>query len=461
MPTTIIQDLLSVLTPEQVMTGDQLKDRYHHIWHMDQPLAAMALVLPTSTSEVSAIMKVCHAHGQTVSVFGGLTNLVGGTEVSAQDVVVSLERMNKIVEIDTDARTVTAEAGVILEHLHDAVEEAGLLFPLTYGAKGSAQVGGMLANNAGGLRVLKYGMARALTLGVEAVLADGTIITSLKKIIKDNSGYDLKQLFIGSEGTLGIITQAVLRLVEISPARCSAFVALDDYDSVVRFLKHVDAGLGGKLSGYELIWGNTYVQMTSPPARMQPPIPHGHNFYVLVESLGTDYQQDYDTLEQLVIAAVELGIVEDGAMATSDADLEWFWTIREDVHVIASQCTYDQHYDISMPVGAIGETIRDVKAQLLKLDGVDAVYPFGHIADGNMHLIVDKQDTSDTLRHQINQVVYPPLKALGGSVSAEHGVGLHKKAYLKYCRTEGEIALMRTLKAAMDPKGILNPGRIF
>jgi FAD/FMN-containing dehydrogenase len=194
---------------------------------------------------------------------------------------------------------------------------------------------------------------------------------------------------------------------------------------------------------------------------MQPPIPHGHNFYVLVESLGTDYQQDYDTLEQLVIAAVELGIVEDGAMATSDADLEWFWTIREDVHVIASQCTYDQHYDISMPVGAIGETIRDVKAQLLKLDGVDAVYPFGHIADGNMHLIVDKQDTSDTLRHQINQVVYPPLKALGGSVSAEHGVGLHKKAYLKYCRTEGEIALMRTLKAAMDPKGILNPGRIF
>lgn len=461
MPISIIQELTTALSHEQVLTGDRLSDRYHHIWHMDQGLDVLALVLPTSTDEVSAVMKVCHAHGQTVTVFGGLTNLVGGTEVSDDDVVLSLERMNRIVEIDTDARTVTAEAGVILENLHDAVNECGLLFPLTYGAKGSAQVGGMLANNAGGLRVLKYGMARALTLGVEAVLADGTVISSLKKIIKDNSGYDLKQLFVGSEGTLGIITQAVLRLVEVSPARCSAFVALQDYDSVVRFLKHVDAGLGGKLSGYELIWGNTYTQMTSPPARMQPPIPHGYNYYVLVESLGNDYQQDYDNLEQLVIAAVEQGMVEDGAMATSDADLEWFWTIREDVHVIASQCTYDQHYDISMPVGAIGETIHTIKAQLLKIEGVDAVYPFGHIADGNMHLIVDKQDDTAVLRHRINEVVYLPLQQLGGSVSAEHGVGLHKKAYLKYSRSEAEIDLMRTLKSAMDPKGILNPGRIF
>lgn len=461
MSMTILTAISEVLTTDQILTGDQLEERYHHIWHMDEPLQVLAMVLPTTTGEVSAILRLCHQHGQTVSVFGGLTNLVGGTEVRSSDIVLSLERMDQIVEIDQQARTVTVEAGVILEHLHKQVEEHGLSFPLTYGAKGSAQVGGMLASNAGGLRVLKYGMARNLTLGVEAVLADGTIISSLKKIIKDNSGYDLKQLFIGSEGTLGIITKAVLRLVEQSPARCSALVAMEDYDSVVRFLKAVDSGLGGKLSGYELIWGNSYEKMTTPPARMQPPIPHGHKFYVLVETLGTTYQQEYEELERLVISAVEDGVVADGAMATSDTDLDWFWTIREDVYVIASQCTYDQHYDISMPIGAIGKTITTIKNDLLDIDGVAAVYPFGHIADGNMHLIVDKQNPSPELRHAINEVVYAPLQALGGSISAEHGIGLHKKAYLHYSRSQEEIDLMRTMKRALDSKGILNPGRIF
>ncbi len=457
----IVTLLRQKLGTEKVLSSTQIRDRYVHIWRMGIPLYAKAVVLPNSTEDVADIMKICHANNQPVVVHGGLTNLVGGTETQAKEVVISLEKMNVIEEVDEKSRTMTVQAGVVLENAQLAAKEKNLLFPLNFGAKGSAQVGGIISTNAGGLKVFRYGMTRNLVLGLEAVLADGTIISSLKKIIKDNSGYDLKQLFIGSEGTLGIVTKAVLKLVEAPKSRTSAFVAFDEYDRVVDFLKYMDAGLAGTLSSFELIWQETYKAMTSPPASVKPPLPQHYKYYVLLEGLGSHQVNDQARLQELLEVAFENEMILDAAVADGAADLKWFWTIREDVHVVKKQANNDHHFDISLPIALIGQTIAEITESLQQISGVERIFPFGHIADGNIHFIIGKKDTSTDLRNRINQAVYQPLKALGGSVSAEHGIGLDKKQYLSYCRTEEEINLMRTLKLALDSKSILNRGKVI
>jgi FAD/FMN-containing dehydrogenase len=458
---SIINQLITAFEEGQILTNEAVKERYHHIWHMDESLHAKAIVLPKSTQEVAKAMKICNDYNQPVIVYGGLTNLVGSTETNGDEVIISMEKLNRIEEVDGKSRTMTVEAGVILENVQNAASEIGLLFPLNYGAKGSAQVGGALSTNAGGLRVFRFGMARNLVLGLEAVLANGTIISSLKKIIKDNSAYDLKQLFIGSEGTLGVITKAVLKLVEAPKSRNSAFVAFNEYEDVIRFLKYMDAGLAGTLSGYELIWGNTYKKMTSPPALAKPPLPHGYNYYVLLESLGGNQEKDRQALQDLLEQAFEKELLADGVLAHTESDLNWFWTIREDVHVINSQCVFSQHFDVSLPIPQIGNYVQQVYEQLGEIPELNNYFAFGHVADGNIHFILDKNNKSSSLTNQVNDIIYAPLKALGGSVSAEHGIGKHKKAYLPFCRTDEEIQLMKTLKKAMDPKGILNPGKVL
>lgn len=455
-----IPRLQKLLGADKVLGRNEIQHRYTHIWKMNESLDCLGVVLPSTTEELSEIMKICHAENQQLVVHGGLTNLVGGTETLPTELVISLERMNRIIEIDEASRSVTVEAGLVLEHLHSAVGEKQLLFPLKFGAKGSAQIGGMVSSNAGGLQVLKFGMTRNLVLGLEAVLPDGTIISSIKKIIKDNSGYDLKQLFIGSEGTLGIITKVVLRLVEAPSSRSSAFAVLDSYEHVVAFLKHMDQGLAGQLSSFELIWKDTYACMTAPDA-VQLPIKAGYNYYVLLESLGSNADKDLTQIMELLESALERGLILDAVPAQTESDLEWFWKIREDVHVIKSTCTYDHHFDISLPIAAIGEYVTKTVAQLKKLTFVDAVYTFGHIADGNIHFIVDRTTSDPEDINAINEIVYQPLENLNGSISAEHGIGVHKKAYLKYSRSEAELNLMKLLKRSMDPKGILNSRNIF
>ncbi len=457
-------DILSQLREivgNRLLTSEQLKSRYCHIWHMDQPLNALAVALPESTVEVSKIAELCHQHTVKIVVHGGLTNLVGGTQTIGDELVISLERMNKIEEIDENSRSITLQAGVILENIHAITAAKGLLFPLNFGARGSAQVGGVISSNAGGLRVLKYGMTRQLVLGLEAVMADGTIINSLKKIIKDNSGYDLKQLFIGSEGTLGIVTRAVLKLEEAPTSRNAAYLAVNDYPSVVRLLKYFDQGLTGKLSGYELIWSTAYEQMTSTSSAVRPPLPYEYSFYILIESLGSQPLEDQAEFQKLLEKAIENNMVLDAVMAQSPSDVEWFFRIREDVNNLTDFMTHDQHFDISLPVALIGNYIADCTKKLEEVNGVDQVFAFGHVADGNIHFMIGKQNLDEDLRLEINDIIYSGLEAIGGSVSAEHGIGLDKKAYLHISRTLAEIALMKTLKIAMDPKGILNPGRIF
>lgn len=457
----IINELQQKLGTQKVLTGEAVKERYVHIWKMNEPLKAAAVVLPENTKDISETLKICHENHQPVVVHGGLTNLVGSTETTENEVVISMEKMNQIEEVDEKSRTMTVQAGVILQNIQEAAKAKDLLFPLNFGAKGSAQIGGIISTNAGGLRVFRYGMTRNLILGLEAVLADGTVISSLKKIIKDNSAYDLKQLFIGSEGTLGVITKAVLKLSEAPKSRNSAFVGFDDYEKVIAFLKFMDSGLAGLLSGFELIWKKTYQVLTTPPATQKPPLPYNYNYYVLLESLGSDPEKDRARFQELLENALKKDLILDATIADTESDLNWFWTIREDVHPLNSLSPFSQHFDISLPIPKIGEVIGEITKKLEALPEVELAGPFGHVADGNIHFIVGKKNGSKELTNQINEIVYSPLKALGGSVSAEHGIGLHKKNYLSLCRTEEEIGLMRILKKALDSRGILNRGKVI
>ena len=456
----MIQELTSIVGENNILAHGKEKTRFTHIWKTDIPLAALAVVFPRSTEEVSAIMKLCHENNQEVVVHGGVTNLVGGTQTQEKQLVISLEKMNSIEEIDEKSRTITVQAGVILENAIDAANDNNLFLPLSFGAKGSAQVGGVVSTNAGGLRVFRYGMTRQMVLGLEAVLADGTIISSLKKIIKDNSGYDLKQLFIGAEGTLGIITKVVFRLQEKPQSRSSAIVGLDNYENVIALLKFMEKGLAGTLSGFELMWQRTYIAMTSAPD-FSAPIPNNFPYYVFIESLGGDTTSDFNRLEDLIAEAFEKELIGDGVLAQSDRELQGIWKIREDVSVLADLAQFDQHFDISLPIPLIGKEIDAAVEQLEQLDFVEKIFPFGHVADGNIHFIIGKKENSPEIIDAINAIIYGCLERNKGSVSAEHGIGLDKKKYLSTSRTENEINLMRTLKRALDPKNILNPGRII
>jgi FAD/FMN-containing dehydrogenase len=428
---------------------------------MDQPLQAVAVVLPASTQEVAAILQLCNQLKQEVVVHGGLTNLVGGTETQPHQLVLSLERMNTIEEVDPISKTLTAQAGVIIENLIDAAAERDLMLPLNFGAKGSAQIGGALATNAGGLRVFRFGMTRQLVLGLEYVLPDGRIVSSLKKIIKDNSGYDLKQLLIGSEGTLGIITKVVLRLTQAPKTRSSALVGVQNYAKVLDLLKHLDKGLGGTLSGFELMWQHTFETMTTPPSIHTAPLPKDYPYYVFIETMGNDPENDFLRLETLITEALETDIILDGVLAQTQRELNTIWQIREDVSVLAAQAQDDQHFDISLPIPKIGSIIDSITQELRALSFVDRIFTFGHVADGNIHFIIGKKQNSPEIIKAINEVVYRQLKENNGSVSAEHGIGLHKKDYLNTSKSEVEIAIMKQLKALFDPHQILNPKRII
>ena len=457
----IINELIDIVGKENILYDGQEKQRFTHIWKTDLPLQALAVVFPTSTQEVAAILKCCSSHKQQVIVHGGLTNLVGATQTQKEQLVMAMDKMNKIEEIDEQTRTLTAQSGAILETLIDAAAEKDLLLPLSFGAKGSAQIGGVVSTNAGGLRVFRYGMTRANVLGVEAVLPDGTIISSLKKVIKDNSGYDLKQLFIGAEGTLGIITKVILRLQEAPTSRCSALVGINDYEKVVRLLKFLEKNLGGLLTGYELMWQATYKAMTSAPSELPPPIDQNYTYYVFIECLGNHAEQDYQRLEELISQALENDLIMDGILAQTERELKHIWQIREDVSVLAALAQFDQHFDISLPISILGKEVDRAMQALEKLPFVECVFPFGHIADGNIHFIVGKSNNTPETKQAINDIIYQNLAQYNGSVSAEHGIGLDKKAYLNTSRSAEEMALMKLIKQTIDPQNILNPGRII
>ena len=457
----IIKKFRNVIDDTSIIKGNDLKSSFYHIWKTDISLESICVLLPRNTKQVSEIMKICYENNQEVVIHGGLTNLVGATKSNNSQVVISLEKMNKIIEIDKESKTLTCESGVILEDLINACEENDLLLPLNFGARGSAQIGGAVSTNAGGLRVSKYGMTRNLVLGTEAVLPNGKVINSLKKLIKDNSGYDLKQIFIGSEGTLGIVTKVVLRLYELPSSRLTALSGLNSYDNVLRLLKYLEKNLAGNLSGFELLWNETYKTMVGEKTNYNKYLSDTHKYYVFIESTGSDYENDYSKLEDVISDSLEKGYIEDAVIGKNDKERRNIWGIREDVSVLADERKYDQHFDISIPTSLIGVVIDKITAELKKNKDVKTIFPFGHVADGNIHFIIGKDSGEDSITKEVNKIIYSNTESVNGSISAEHGIGLDKKEYLKNSRNKEEIELMKLLKKSIDPKNILNPGRIL
>ena len=420
-------------------------------------LRAQALVRPRATAEVSAVLRACHAARQPVVVHGGLTGLVRGTDAGAHEIIVSLERMDRIEEIDRVSRTATVQAGVKLQALQEAVAEKGLMFPLDLGARGSATIGGNIATNAGGNRVVRYGMMREMVLGVEAVLADGTVLSALNRLIKNNSGYDLKHLFIGSEGTLGIVTRAVLRLRELPRGHHVALAGVDRFDGVIRLLQEMDQGLGGQLSAFEVMWREHYDLVTHPPAASASPLAGPHAYYVLLESHGADAPPD--AMLAGLEAASAAGAVADAVIARSQAERSALWAIRDDVGQLRRFAPI-LAFDVSLPIAAMEEYASGVRSRFAARWPGAHCSVFGHLADGNLHFVFAPGSGDAATRSAVEEIVYAPLAAVGGAISAERGIGLEKKAWLPISRTAEEIALMRKLKSVLDPLGILNPGKV-
>lgn len=455
--TDIITSLIELMGEDTVMTGEEVSNRQAGFF-MRSTINAKAIVRPRTTEDVSKVMKFCHDNGQTVIAHGGLTGLVMSAVTSPDDVVVSLERMNEIEEINAIDRTVVAQTGVVLQTLQEEVEKHDLMYPLDLGARGSCTIGGNISTNAGGNRVIRYGMTRDMVLGLEAVLADGTIVSSMNQMIKNNAGYDLKQLFIGSEGSLGIVTRAVLRLREAPRDRSTLLVAVDEFEKLPKLLRYLDLNLGGTLSAFELMWNNYYRLVTTEPAQNSPPMPQDYPFYVLVEAIGTDSER----METILADAWDQEIVIDAVVAQSEAQRMQLWALRDDVGQL-NQFSPNFAFDVSLRISHMIDYVNEVNRRLEDRFPEMTNFIIGHMGDGNLHfLVVPREEAGDNnLRHDVEACVYEPLREISGSVSAEHGVGLEKKPWLDISRSSQEIDLMRRMKTALDPKGILNPGKIF
>ena len=375
--------------------------------------------------------------------------------------MLSLERMKSISAVDTINRTVTVDAGVPLQKVQEAAEDAGLLFPLDLGARGSCTIGGNIATNAGGNSVIRYGMIREQLLGVEAVLADGTIISSLNRVIKNNTGYDLKQLFIGSEGTLGIVTRAVLRLRPLPRSSNTAMVAIDEFDHLGRFLTDMDAALGGTLSAFEVMWNDFYQLIVTEVGNHGEPLKPAHRFYVLLESTGGHEKGDRDRFQDALQEAFSAELIVDAVIAQSKQQRADLWAIRDDIEGLTQAFFPPLVFDISLDIQQMDDYVNEVREQLSTRWPASRMVVFGHLGDGNIHLVLTVGSHEPGEVHAVETIIYEALGRRRGVISAEHGIGLDKREYLQHSRSPDEIALMKTLKHALDPKGLLNPGKIF
>lgn len=455
-PAALIDQLCAIVGEAGLVAGADVAARYPG-YFMDR-IGADAIVRPRTTEEVAAILRLCNEAGQPVVVHGGMSGWVRATETRRGEIALSLERMAAIEAIDPVNRTATVQAGVVLETLETALAQHGLTFPLDLGGRGSCQLGGNASTNAGGMRVIRYGMMRDQVLGVEAVLADGRVISSLNQMIKNNTGYDLKQLFIGSEGTLGVITRLVLRLRERPTSSNTAIVCAATFDQMVDLLRFVDRGFGGLLSAFELI-DNSFYTVNTGAGKHGAPLPDDQPYYAIIEMLGSQQERDTELFETILGEAGERGYFDDAVLARSEAQRQQIWEIREDLEHVVREFQPFYAFDVSLPVGDMQDYIAAVTARLKGRWPEGKIAFLGHMGDGNLHVAIGAGGDGD--RHGVEECVYEPLRPIGGSISAEHGIGLEKKPWLDVSRSAAERGLMAELKQLLDPGNILNPGKVL
>ncbi|MFT4266814.1 MAG: FAD-binding oxidoreductase [Xenophilus sp.] len=444
---------------DAVASGGDLSERCLGDWSGLGPVAPLALVRPRSTDEVAAALRIAHAHRVPVVPQGGLTGLAGAAVPVAQGIALSLERMNAIEAVDATTRTLTVQAGATIQAVQEAAAAQGLRFGVDFGARGTAQVGGALSTNAGGNGVLQFGMMREQVLGLEVVLADGTVLPMLRPMLKNNTGYDLKHLFIGAEGTLGVITRALFRLHPAPRARATALAALPGFDAALAVLARLQSRFAGGVAAFELMWRD-FVAASLAWQRLREPFGAPHPMLALVDLDGADEGAVRDELEAALAEAMEAGEVLDAAIAQSQAQAAAFWKIREATAELPANMHPPINFDVSLPMARIGEFADACRAALAARWPSHASVFFGHIGDSNLHLSTDAATVGGDV-HGVERLVYAMVGDFGGSVSAEHGIGLHKKPYLGASRTPQELAAMRAIKAALDPLGLMNPGKVF
>ena len=454
----LLSRLESLLGPGQVLSGPAVRERATS-WFDPSPMGGEAIVRPADTQQVAAVLRLCHEAGQPVVVHGGRTGGAQGQHVRDGELVLSTERMNRVLEIDTEDGVAVVEAGCVLERLHGAAQARGLHFPLDLGARGSCTVGGNIATNAGGVTVLRYGMMREVTLGLEAVLADGTVLSSLNRLVKNNSGYDLKQLFIGSEGTLGVVTRAVVRLIDDPGTAATAMVATASFAEVAALLTRLRRALGPALHSFEYMDRAYYAGVTGPGAN-RAPLDRGQECYVVVEAVARGEGEASARLAEALTDALEEGAIEDAILAQSSREREAIWAVREGFEPLLRDrpCFL---YDVSLPIRHMAAYQREVKRAVAERFSGARCYALAHVGDNNLHWFISPREEGEGVHEAVSRCVYAPLPAMHGSVSAEHGIGFEKKAWLGLTRSAEELETMRRLKQALDPKGILAPGRIF
>ena len=467
---TLIADLTAALRANHVLTGDDLA-KYRHEWTQHYPSNPCAVARPADTAQVAETLRIAARHGVPVVPVSGLTGLVGGAYTDG-GLMISVERLNRIREIRPEARIAIVEAGVVLDRLHEAAEAANLYFPLWFGARGSAMIGGVLSTNAGGSNVLRYGSTRALCLGLEVVLADGRVLNLMSELHKDNSGYDLKQMFIGAEGTLGVITAAVMKLVPRPRAYATATLAVRSLPDALVLLNQLREATGGLVEAFELMPA-TYIRRLSE-ARPDVSLPFGgtrHDTSILVEIAATaprDTTADaagevpLTTLLQDTLAALmETGAILDAEIAQTEAQRRTMWQRRELAAeiTVARQPTIDT--DICLPLDKVALVLDRIHARLPALDAGAETLHIAHLGDGNIHFTVYPSRDDPTLSDAVIEAVEDEVQALGGSFSAEHGVGLSKKASMKRRKDPVALDIMRAVKSALDPDNRMNPGKII
>jgi FAD/FMN-containing dehydrogenase len=459
----LLSALADIVGPAHVLTAPA--DLAPHLvdWRGRYRGAARCVVRPGSAGEVAALVKACVTAGVPIVPQGGNTSLCGAAtpDDTGGAVIVALGRMNRVIAVDAQNDTISVEAGCTLAAVQAAARAAGRFFPLSLAAEGSCQIGGNLSTNAGGVQVLRYGNTRDLTLGLQVVLPDGELWDGLRGLRKDNTGYDLKHLFIGAEGTLGIITAAVLKLFPLPQRQTTAWLNVASPAAAVDLLNRAKFAFAAQLTAFELVSEPALaLVLKNIPAASRPTGPG--TWYVLAEFSDADPA----AVETWLAARIEAGEADDGVVATSDAQAQKLWALRENISEAQKIEGLSIKHDISVPVSRIPEFLAGADAALGAAFPGIRVVAFGHVGDGNLHYNLSKPDAQDNVafidsQPEVNRIVHDTVDALGGSISAEHGIGQLKREELLRYKNPVEIALMRSLKQALDPRGLMNPGKIL
>ncbi|MGR3660121.1 MAG: FAD-binding oxidoreductase [Paracoccaceae bacterium] len=465
----LLDQLVSVVGGRHVLTGSDAA-KYGVDFTEKYKATPLAVIRPANTAEVSAVMALAFETGTPVVPIGGNTGLVGGT-YAPDCLMLSLERLNAIREIRVEARVAIVEAGVILSKLHDAADNEGLVFPLTFGARGSAMIGGNLATNAGGSNVVRYGSARALCMGLEVVLPDGQVMDLMTELHKDNSGLDLKDLFIGAEGTLGIITAAVVKLVPKPGAYATAMVAAKSVAGALEMLNRLQEASGGMVEAFELMPKSYIQRLGEIRPDLKPPLGYEVENTILVE-LGATAPRDVVPLEDGSVPVVNLledalvGLIEDGlaldaSIAQSETQRRNMWSMREAAAEITLGRRPSVDTDLAVPLDKVAVFLERATARVEAIDPGADTFTVCHLGDGNLHFTVWPTKDDDTLHDALREMVEDVTLELGGSFSAEHGIGLSKLNSMARRKDAVALTVMRQIKAAIDPKGIMNPGKVL